>query len=151
MVGYAGVSHQSLEAQTDALTAAGCERIFSDKLSGALADRPGLARLLDYVRPGDTVVVLALDRLGWSLSGVIRTVETLTNPEVLLRGRHTGRRPRLTAGQACQVRSLRAGRESLTDLTRSFGARATVYCAPNAPDLTDTPARETAPTTGMPR
>lgn len=207
IVGYAGVStgHQSLEAQTDALTAAGCERIFSDKFSGAREDRPGLARLLDYVRPGDTVVVVALDRLGRSLSGVIRTVETLTNAEVLLRslregidyststgrmlagstgrmlagifaslaeyerdliheraaaareaarlrGRHTGRPPTLTADQARQVRSLRAGGESITDLTRSFGAsRATIYRALNAPDLTDTPAREPTPTTGMPR
>jgi len=56
VIGYARVStdHQSLEAQRDALTAAGCERIFTDKLSGARDDRPGLAALLDYVRTGDT-------------------------------------------------------------------------------------------------
>lgn len=71
IVGYARVStnHQSLDQQRDALTAAGCERIFSDKLSGAREDRPGLAAMLEYVRPKDTVVVIALDRLGRSLSG----------------------------------------------------------------------------------
>src|SRR5450759_2183104 len=68
--GYARVStdHQSLAAQRDALTTAGCERIFTDQLSGVREDRPGLAALLDYVRAGDTVVVVALDRLGRSLS-----------------------------------------------------------------------------------
>lgn len=65
-IGYARVScdHQNLAAQTDALQAAGCERIFTDQLPGVAADRPGLAGLLDYVRPGDTVVVVA--RAGWS-------------------------------------------------------------------------------------
>jgi len=91
-VGYARVStdRQSLEAQYDALTAAGCERIFTDKLSGARDDRPGLAGLLDYTRAGDVVVVVALDRLGRSLSGVIRTVEALTEAGVLLRSLREG-------------------------------------------------------------
>lgn len=92
IVGYARVStgHQSLEAQTDALTAAGCERVFTDKLSGTREDRPGLAQLLDYVRTGDTVVVVALDRLGRSLPGVIRTIETLNRSGVLLRSLREG-------------------------------------------------------------
>ena len=51
---------------------------------------PGLAALLDYARPGDTVVVVALDRLGRSLSGVIRTVERLTDAGVLLRSLREG-------------------------------------------------------------
>ncbi len=91
-VGYARVStdHQSLEAQRDALIAVGCERIFTDKLSGAREDRPGLAALLDYTRAEDVVVVVALDRLGRSLSGVIRTVETLTAAGVLLRSLREG-------------------------------------------------------------
>jgi len=91
-VGYARVStdHQSLEAQQDALTAAGCERIFTDTLSGARDDRPGLTELLAYVRSGDTVVVTALDRLGRSLSAVIRTVEILTVAGVLLRSLREG-------------------------------------------------------------
>ncbi len=77
-VGYARVStdHQSLEAQRDALTGVGCEWIFTDTLSGARDDRPGLTELLSYVGAGDTVVVTALDRLGRSLSAVIRTAGT---------------------------------------------------------------------------
>ena len=92
VIGYARVStdHQSLEAQHDALTAAGCKRIFTDKLSGTREDRPGLAALLDYVRAGDTVTVVALDRLGRSLSAVIRTIEQLTENEVLLRSLREG-------------------------------------------------------------
>jgi len=91
-VGFARVStdRQSLEAQHDALTAAGCERIFSDKLSGSRDDRPGLAGLLDYTRTGDVVVVVALDRLGRSLSGIIRTVEALTEAGALLRSLREG-------------------------------------------------------------
>jgi len=91
-VGYVRIStdHQSLEAQHDALTAASCERIFTDKLSGARDDRPGLAGLLDYTRAGDVVVVVALDRLGRSLSGIIRTIGTLTEAGVLLRSLREG-------------------------------------------------------------
>lgn len=92
IVGYARVStsHQSLEQQQDALTAAGCTRIFADKLSGVRDDRPGLVALLDYARAGDTVMVVALDRLGRSLSGVIRTMERLTALGVLLRSLREG-------------------------------------------------------------
>ncbi len=82
--------HQSLEAQHDALTAAGCERIFTDKLSGTRDEPPGLAGMLDYTRAGDVVVVVALDRLGRSLSGIIRTVEALTEAGVLLRSLREG-------------------------------------------------------------
>src|SRR5450759_3005552 len=80
VVGYARVStdHQSLDAQRDALITAGCDPIFTDQMSGVREDRPGLAKLLDYIRAGDTVVVVALGRLGRSLSAVIRTIETLT-------------------------------------------------------------------------
>ena len=91
-IGYARVStdHQNLAAQTDALAAAGCERVFTDSASGVATDRPGLAALLDHVRPGDVVVVTALDRLGRSLSGVIATIETLTEHGVLLRSLREG-------------------------------------------------------------
>jgi len=92
VLGYARVStdHQSLDQQRDALTAAGCERIFTDQLSGVRDDRPGLVALLDHVRGGDVVVVVALDRLGRSLSGVIRTLETLAGTGVLLRSLREG-------------------------------------------------------------
>jgi len=82
--------HQSRDQQQDALAAAGCERMFTDRLSGVRDGRPGLTELLNYVRAGDTVVVIALDRLGRSLSGVIRTVERLTEGGVLLRSLREG-------------------------------------------------------------
>jgi DNA invertase Pin-like site-specific DNA recombinase len=91
-LGYARVStgHQSLDQQRDALDAAGVERIFEDVMSGARDDRPGLAALLDYAREGDVVTVVALDRLGRSLSGIIRTVDTLRERGIVLRSLREG-------------------------------------------------------------
>jgi DNA invertase Pin-like site-specific DNA recombinase len=91
-LGYARVStdHQTLDQQTDALDVAGCDRIFTDKMSGTRDDRPGLVALLDYARDGDTVVVIALDRLGRSLAGIVRTIETLTERGVMLRSLREG-------------------------------------------------------------
>ena len=65
-IGYARVStdDQTLDLQRDALQAAGCERLFEDKASGAKVDRPGLAEALAFARKGDVVVVWRLDRLG---------------------------------------------------------------------------------------
>ena len=89
VLGYARVSttSQILDRQIDALAAAGvpADRIYSDKISGAKDDRPGLTALLGYLREGDTVVVASLDRLGRSLSGILRTVETLKDRGVNLR------------------------------------------------------------------
>jgi len=173
--------HQSLDQQQDALVAAGCHRIFTDRLSGVRDDRPVLAALLDYVRAGDTVVVIALDRLGRSLSGVIRTVERLTEGGVLLRslregidyatptgrmlagifaalagyerdlmheraaaarhaarlrGRHTGRPPRLSPEQVRQIRTLRDGGESINGLVAGYRvSRATIYRALQTSEL----------------
>lgn len=58
-IGYARVSsdEQKSTLQTDALKAAGCERIFDETASGAKSDRPGLEQALDFMRPGDTLVV----------------------------------------------------------------------------------------------
>jgi len=81
LLGYTRVSTdaQHLDAQTDALLAAGVdpERIYRDKLSGARADRLGLLALLAYAREGDTIVVWRLDRLGRSLSHIVSTVADL--------------------------------------------------------------------------
>jgi DNA invertase Pin-like site-specific DNA recombinase len=67
-IGYARVStredRQLLDRQLDALRAAGCERIFDDRMTGIQADRPGLIACLDHLRTGDVLVVLDLDRLG---------------------------------------------------------------------------------------
>lgn len=92
LIGYARVStgHQTVDQQTDALTAAGVERTFTDQMSGARDDRPGLAALLDYVRTGDTVVVWRLDRLGRSMIQVLQTVATLRERGVELRSIHDG-------------------------------------------------------------
>ncbi len=78
-LGYARVStlQQDEALQHDALRAAGCDRIFVDKASGKLESRPVLDALLDQARPGDTVVVGRLDRLGRSLRHLIETVAQL--------------------------------------------------------------------------
>jgi DNA invertase Pin-like site-specific DNA recombinase len=79
LVGYARVStiDQNLDLQIDALRAAGCERIFSDRTSGARADRPGLHEALAFARDGDLLVVWKLDRLSRSLSHLVETVQEL--------------------------------------------------------------------------
>jgi DNA invertase Pin-like site-specific DNA recombinase len=79
LIGYARVStrDQKLHRQIDALTAAGCQRIFEEKLSGKNTDRPELAKCLDYLRRGDTIVVLELWRLGRSLQDLISIVGEL--------------------------------------------------------------------------
>ena len=78
-IGYARVStdDQTLDFQLDALTKAGCDRIFRDTFSGATALRPGLTDALDHLRVGDTLVVWRLDRLGRSLRHLIETITDL--------------------------------------------------------------------------
>ena len=79
LIGYARVStdDQNLALQRDALAAAGCEKIYEDKTSGAKAERPGLALALEVARAGDTLVVWRLDRLGRSLKDLIALAEGL--------------------------------------------------------------------------
>ncbi len=78
-IGYARVSTggQNLDRQLDALRAAGCRRVFAEKTSGRDTDRPLLAACLDFMQPGDTLVVAALDRLSRSLQDLITTVGEL--------------------------------------------------------------------------
>lgn len=73
LIGYARVStpEQDLTPQLEALRSAGCERTFSDKASGAKADRAGLADALSHARTGDILVVWKLDRLGRTMKGLI--------------------------------------------------------------------------------
>jgi DNA invertase Pin-like site-specific DNA recombinase len=84
MLGYARVStvDQNPDLQVDALKSAGCYRLFVDHVSGALAERRELARVLDQLRPGDTLVVWKLDRLGRSLRHLIDTVGELQQRRV---------------------------------------------------------------------
>lgn len=70
-------AEQNLTLQTNALAAAGCERIFDETVSGAQRDRPELLKALDYMRLGDTLVVWKLDRLARSMRQFIDTVELL--------------------------------------------------------------------------
>ena len=79
LVGYARVSTQDQNPalQLDALTAAGCEKVFTEKASGAQRDRLELAAALTYMRAGDSLVVWKLDRLARSLPQLIETVATL--------------------------------------------------------------------------
>lgn len=78
-IGYSRVStnDQDPALQLDALRAAGCQRLFVDKASGTIDDRPELAKAIDYLRPGDVLVVWRLDRLGRSLKQLIEVVGSL--------------------------------------------------------------------------
>ncbi|TAF02457.1 MAG: recombinase family protein [Nostocales cyanobacterium] len=79
LIGYARIStdDQNLNLQMDALQLAGCEKIYSDRTSGAKAERPGLSLALEVARTGDVLVVWRLDRLGRSLKDLIEMMETL--------------------------------------------------------------------------
>ena len=76
-IGYARVStkEQNLDRQIDALMAAGCEKVFSDKMSGTKFDRPELLMMQSQLRDGDSVVIDKLDRLGRSLKDLIAIVQ----------------------------------------------------------------------------
>ncbi len=80
-IGYARVSteDQNLELQLGALKKAGCTRVFTDRTSGAGADRPGLKEALSHLRETDTLVVWKLDRLGRSVKGLVDLVMNLEN------------------------------------------------------------------------
>lgn len=79
LIGYARVSRedQKLELQLQALNAAGCDRIFSDKKSGAQKLRKGLEEALSHLRSGDTLVVWKLDRLGRTVKQLVDLIEEL--------------------------------------------------------------------------
>lgn len=79
IIGYARVStnDQNIDAQSDALIQVGAERIFADKISGSMRDRPSLNKLFEQLRPGDVVVVTKYDRLARSLKDLLDLVEAI--------------------------------------------------------------------------
>jgi DNA invertase Pin-like site-specific DNA recombinase len=80
-IGYARVStaDQDPELQQAALRKSACERIFTDRASGARADRPELNKVFEYLRPGDTLVVWKLDRLGRNLSHLVSLLSLMSS------------------------------------------------------------------------
>lgn len=86
-IGYARVStvEQSLDLQLQALERDGVEKVFLEKASGAQRDRPELAKALEYLRAGDTLIVWKLDRLGRSLRHLLDAVEDLNKRGIELR------------------------------------------------------------------
>jgi DNA invertase Pin-like site-specific DNA recombinase len=92
VVGYARVSTitQTLEQQTEQLTAASAGKIFSDVMSGARDDRPGFAECLKYLRDGDTLIVWRLDRLGRNMRSIVNTIHDLTERGITLRSLQDG-------------------------------------------------------------
>ena len=103
LIGYARVStdEQNLDLQTDTLTKVGCERLFSDQVSGAAAVKTGLDEALAYLREGDTLVVWKLDRLGRTVKGLVELVDLLK-------------------GRGIQFRSLTDGIDTSTPAGRFF-------------------------------
>ncbi len=81
IVGYARVSspEQNLERQTGRLTEAGAQKLFTDTVSGSTRDRPGLDSTVEYLRAGDTLLVLSMDRLARSLVDLHTLVDELTD------------------------------------------------------------------------
>ena len=106
MIGYARVSTvgQTLEQQSEALTAAGAGKIFHDVMSGARDDRPGFAECMRYLREGDTLIVWRLasgvwrlasgvwrlDRLGRNMRSIVNTFHELTERKVTVKSLHDG-------------------------------------------------------------
>lgn len=83
-IGYARVSTglQNLDLQEDSLKKHGCDKIFTDHISGAKSKRPGLENAIEFAREGDTIVVWRLDRLGRNMEDLISVVNRLNNQGV---------------------------------------------------------------------
>jgi DNA invertase Pin-like site-specific DNA recombinase len=156
LLGYARVSttDQHPQLQIDALQHAGCYRVFTETASGARTDRPTLTQVLDQLRPGDSLVVWKLDRLGRSLRHLVDTITGLadrgvgfrslqeqvdtTTPGGKLvfhlfaaraRGRRGGR-PSVLSGHKLQVarEMCRSGQHTVAAIATTLGvSRASIY------------------------
>lgn len=147
VLGYCRVStgHQSLDAQTDALIAAGVNpnRIYSDKLTGMSTkeQRPGLSQLLDYAREGDTITVVGIDRLGRNAAEVMTTIRELGERGIVLRSLREGidtstAAGRMVAGVLASLAELELelGRERRTAAREARRARGQAIGRPKALD-----------------
>lgn len=85
-IGYARVStqEQNLDRQIDNLKACGCERIYTEKMTGTKADRPEFNRMLETLRPGDILVTDSFSRLSRSTKDLLTLIENLDNTGVYL-------------------------------------------------------------------
>ena len=92
LIGYARVStlEQNLSFQIEALKNAGCKEIFTDKVSGAKSERPGLRKCLSQLKAGDTLLVWRLDRLGRSMPHLVSIVTELKDRGVGFRSIQDG-------------------------------------------------------------
>lgn len=146
-LGYARVStgHQSLDQQLDALSAAGVDRqrVYTDTLSGTSTreQRPGLAGLLDYARPGDTIVTVGIDRLGRNAAEVMTTIRELGERDIVLRSLREGidtsnATGRMVAGVLASLAELELelGRERRTAAREARKARGQHIGRPKALD-----------------
>lgn len=151
VLGYCRVStdHQSLDAQTDALIAAGVnpERVYSDKLTGTITkeQRPGLSQLLNYAREGDTITVVGIDRLGRNAAEVMTTIRELGERGIVLRSLREGidtSNPagRMVAGVLASLAELELelGRERRTAAREARRARGQHVGRPKALDAQKT-------------
>lgn len=100
-IGYARVStaDQTLDLQRDALNKAGCDTVIEDEASGASAHRPGLEKVREKLRNGDTLVVWRLDRLGRSLKDLIGWISYLDRKGVDLTSLHEAIDTRTSTGK----------------------------------------------------
>src|ERR1700682_6385456 len=146
-LGYARVSteHQSLDQQVDALAAAGVDsnRVYRDKLSGMSTreQRPGLAKVLYYARPGDAIVVVGIDRLGRNAAEVMMTIRELGERNIVLRSLREGidtsnATGRMVAGVLASLAELELelGRERRTAAREARRARGQAIGRPKALD-----------------
>ena len=104
LIGYARVStiegRQILDRQLDALVEAGCDRVFEDCASGADPSRPQLSACVDYLRKGDVLVVLDLDRLGRRAAELISLIDELEEKDIGFRALNSPMDTTTPAGRA---------------------------------------------------
>jgi DNA invertase Pin-like site-specific DNA recombinase len=101
LIGYARVStmDQNLDLQTDALKLAGCEQIFTDKITGTKFERPQLSELKKILRAGDTIVVWKLDRMGRGLRDLINLMKEFDEKKIGFKSLTEGIDTTTTAGK----------------------------------------------------